>query len=170
MLEKFLTLKVSFLLLHQLHKEFGGLTCPVYLFFLFGVRTLDQVICPWCWLMWHSLLSFFPVSVDLEKLHLVCPVRSPEAYVHKSSPWRKSDQLLVCFGSPKKGSPASKQTISKWIVEAVFTAYEVCSMHSPLSTLYKKCCILKSSIVGGFPSRVLLCGGLGLPTHVHEVL
>lgn len=42
--------------------------------------------------------------------------------MHRSSQWRKSDQLLVCFGSHRK---ESKQTISKWIVEAISTAYEV---------------------------------------------
>lgn len=71
-----------------------------------------------------------PQSADLEKLHLVCPVRAPE---HRCIDLGfQSDQLLVCFGSRKKGSLASKQTISKWIVEAVSTAYEARSMYSPL--------------------------------------
>ncbi len=52
------------------------------------------------------------VSAEEEKLHLLCPVRALNIFNQKSSHWRRSEQLLVCFGSPKKGLPASKQTIS----------------------------------------------------------
>ncbi len=38
--------------------------------------------------------------------------------------WRKNEQLFVCFGPPKKRSPASKQKMSKWVVEAISLAYE----------------------------------------------
>lgn len=78
-----------------------------------------------------------------------------EAYVHSSCPMRKSDQMLVCLGSPKKGCPPSKQTISKWIVEVISIVYEVCSMPLPLliRAHYEECGILEGSIVGGLPSR-----------------
>ena len=81
------------------------------------------------------LPAFHPpphVSADQAKLHLLCPVRALEAYVHRTSGWRKSDQLFVCFGLSKKGSPVSKQTISKWIVEAISSAYEVRNLPSLL--------------------------------------
>lgn len=80
-----------------------------------------------------------------------------EAYVHTSFPVRKSDQMLVYFGSPNKGCPASKQTISKWIVEVISIAYEACSVPLPLliRAHYEECGILEGSIVGSFPSRGL---------------
>jgi len=37
-----------------------------------------------------------------------------------------------CFGSHNKGFPASKQTISNWIVQAISLAYQVYSFPSPL--------------------------------------
>ncbi len=38
----------------------------------------------------------------------MCPVRVLNAYVHRASLWRRADQLLLCYGSPKKGLPAHK--------------------------------------------------------------
>ena len=61
---------------------------------------------------------------DQEKLNCMCPVRALDAYVHRAALWRKTDQLLVCYGPPKRGSPASKQSISRWIVEAINATYE----------------------------------------------
>ncbi|MCI4385498.1 hypothetical protein PGIGA_G00051260 [Pangasianodon gigas] len=46
--------------------------------------------------------------------------------------WRKADQLLVCFGPPKRGFPASKQTLSRWIVESISLAFESSGLPSPL--------------------------------------
>ncbi|XDV14070.1 hypothetical protein PO909_002286 [Leuciscus waleckii] len=59
-----------------------------------------------------------------ERLHRLCPIRALRIYIQRSSSWRKSDQLLVCFGSPKKGLPASKPTIRNWIVQAISSAYQ----------------------------------------------
>lgn len=72
------------------------------------------------------------VSAEQEKLHLLCPVRALDIYISKTSQWRKTDQLLVCFGPPKKKCPATKQTISRWIVEAISMAYVVRGLPSPL--------------------------------------
>ncbi len=55
---------------------------------------------------------------DQQKLNCMCPVRALDAYVHRAAMWRRADQLLVCFGPPKRGRPASKQTLSRWIVDA----------------------------------------------------
>ncbi len=52
--------------------------------------------------------------------------------------WRKSEQLFVCCGPHKKGifkqtfQAANKQTISRWIVDAITTAYESSDLPSPL--------------------------------------
>jgi len=49
----------------------------------------------------------------------------------RAAPWRKSDQMFVCFGSHKKGLP-SKQKTSKWIVRAIYLAYDSSGQPSPL--------------------------------------
>ncbi len=67
-----------------------------------------------------------------EKLNCMCPVRALDAYVHRTALWRKSDQLLVCYGPPKKGFPAAKQTLSRWIVDAIIVAYESSDLPSSL--------------------------------------
>ncbi len=56
---------------------------------------------------------------DQERHNLLCSVRALDAYVHRAALWRKNEQLFVCFGPPNKGSPASMQRMSKWVVEAV---------------------------------------------------
>ncbi len=33
----------------------------------------------------------------------MCPVRALDVYFHRTALWRKTDQLLVCYGPPKKG-------------------------------------------------------------------
>ncbi|KAL0147124.1 hypothetical protein M9458_057648, partial [Cirrhinus mrigala] len=57
---------------------------------------------------------------DQQKHNCMCP----DAYVHRAALWRKSDQLFVCYGPPKKGHPVTKQTLSRWIVDAISTTYE----------------------------------------------
>ncbi|KAI2660347.1 UvrABC system protein C [Labeo rohita] len=69
---------------------------------------------------------------DQQKLNYMCPVRALDAYVHRAALWRKTDQLFVCYGPPKKGYPATKQTLSRWIVDAISTAYESSDLPSPL--------------------------------------
>lgn len=49
---------------------------------------------------------------DQEKLNVVCPVRVLDTYVLKAALWSQTDQLFVCFGSPKRGLTASKQIVS----------------------------------------------------------
>ncbi|XP_053090988.1 uncharacterized protein LOC128318536 [Pangasianodon hypophthalmus] len=69
---------------------------------------------------------------DHRKLNCTCPVRALDAYVHRTALWRKADQLLVCFGPPKRGFPASKQTLSRWIVESISLAFKSSGLPSPL--------------------------------------
>lgn len=70
---------------------------------------------------------------DQEILNLLCPVRALDSYGHRAAQWCKSDQLLVCFGSPRPGPPASKQRISKRIIKAISLAYEAHSLPLPLA-------------------------------------
>ncbi len=72
-------------------------------------------------------------NTDQEKHSLLCPVQALDAYIHRAAMWRKNEQLLVCFGPPNKGSPASKQRMSKWVVEAISLAYESASQPSPMA-------------------------------------
>ncbi|KAI2646506.1 SET domain-containing protein 4 [Labeo rohita] len=71
-------------------------------------------------------------DADQQKLNCMCPVRALDAYVHRAARWRKSDQLFVCYGPPKRGLPASKQTLSRWIVDAICSAYEASDLPPPL--------------------------------------
>ncbi len=64
-------------------------------------------------------------------LHLLCPVRALKIYVDRSSQWRKSLQLLLCFGAGRRGLAASNHTISHWVRDAISLAYEVRSLPSP---------------------------------------
>ena len=80
------------------------------------------------------LQAFCPPPFDdheQERKNKVCPVRVLDAYVLRTATWRKSNQLFVCFGAPE-GAPASKQTLSRWIVEAICLAYESAGHASPL--------------------------------------
>ncbi|KAL0172227.1 hypothetical protein M9458_032538, partial [Cirrhinus mrigala] len=69
---------------------------------------------------------------DQQKLNCMCPVRALDTYVRRAAVWRKSDQLFVCYGLAKKGLPATKQTLSRWIVDAIFSAYESSGLPPPL--------------------------------------
>ncbi len=42
---------------------------------------------------------------DQAKLNCMCPVRALDTYVHRATQWRRSDQLLVCVGPPRRGLP-----------------------------------------------------------------
>ncbi len=83
-----------------------------------------------------TLHSFHPppfASSEDERLHLLCPVRALKLYVDRSKVWRKSPQLLICFGAGRRGLATSKQRISHWVRDAISLAYEVLNLPSPLS-------------------------------------
>ncbi len=69
-----------------------------------------------------------PPFRDADQEKLKCVWR----YVHRAALWRKSDQLFICYGPYKKGHPANKQTLSRWIVDAIITAYESFDLPSSL--------------------------------------
>ncbi len=81
------------------------------------------------------LQAFSPPPIrepDQQKLNCMCPVRALDAYVHRAALWRRADQLLICYGPPKRGLSASKQTLSRWIVDAINIAYESSDLPSPM--------------------------------------
>ncbi len=81
-----------------------------------------------------TLHSFHPppfASGEDERLHMLCPVRALKIYVDRSSHWRKSPQLLVCFGAGRRGLATSKHRISHWVRDAISLAYEVRGLSSP---------------------------------------
>ncbi|XDV42419.1 hypothetical protein PO909_011085 [Leuciscus waleckii] len=145
--EKFLTLKALFLLAISSLKRIGDLqalsVAPSCLEFAPGMvkaflhprpgyipKVPTNVVRP------LVLQAFCPPpfqNADQEANNLLCPVRALDAYVHRAALWRKSDQLFVCFGSPNKGGPVSKQRMSKWVVEAISLAYEAAGQPSPLA-------------------------------------
>ena len=55
--------------------------------------------------------------------HPLCVRRSLKAYVRATRELRKTSQLFCCFGPGKIGAPASKQTISRWLVSCICEAY-----------------------------------------------
>ncbi|KAI2664245.1 Transposon Ty3-G Gag-Pol polyprotein [Labeo rohita] len=69
---------------------------------------------------------------DQQKLNCMCPDLALDTYVHRAAMWRKSDQLFVCYGPAKRGLPATKQTLSRWIVDAISCAYESSGLPPPL--------------------------------------
>ncbi|KAL0154229.1 hypothetical protein M9458_050483 [Cirrhinus mrigala] len=81
------------------------------------------------------LQAFCPppfLDSDQQKLNCMCPVRALDTYFHRAAVWRRADQLFVCYGPLKRGLPASKQTLSRWIVDAISFAYDSSGLPSPL--------------------------------------
>lgn len=78
------------------------------------------------------LQAFSPSSSSEDSnLNLLCPVRAL-MYVDRFSQWRKSLQLLVCFGAGRRGLATSNYTASHWVGEAISMAYKVHHLPSPL--------------------------------------
>ncbi|KAI2653825.1 putative V-type proton ATPase subunit H 2 [Labeo rohita] len=71
-------------------------------------------------------------SPEQERLHLLCPVRALQFYVHRTSQWRKSEQLFICYGGRNRGTAATKRTMSRWLRDAMALAYEALGQASPL--------------------------------------
>ncbi len=85
-----------------------------------------------------TLHSFHPPSFasgEYERLHMLCPVWALKIYVDHSSHWRKSPQLLVCFGAGRCGLATSKHRISHRVRDAISLTYKVHGLSSPLSFL-----------------------------------
>ncbi len=72
-----------------------------------------------------TLLALPPSEQD-QRLNLICPDSTLRIYIECFAPFRQSEQLFVCFGSHNKGTPVTKQRISRWIIDTIMLAY--CSL------------------------------------------
>ncbi len=80
--------------------------------------------------------SFHPLpfaSSEDERLHMLCPVQSLKIYVDRSNIWRKSPQLLVCFGAGQAWACHIKANNFSLGERRISLAYEVRGLPSPLS-------------------------------------
>ncbi|CAM4579207.1 unnamed protein product [Leuciscus chuanchicus] len=77
-------------------------------------------------------LSALPVTEGNMDESSLCPVRALRAYVSRSSVFRQTEQLFVSFSGRSKGLAASKQTLSRWVVDAIALAYTTKGMQCPL--------------------------------------
>ncbi len=122
-----------------------------------------------------TLHSFHPppfASSEDERLHLLCPVRALKLYVDRSKVWRKSPQLLICFGAGRRGLATSKQRISHWVRDAISLAYEARNLPSPLSLRAHSTRGVASSqaLFRGVPLEDLCCGRMVFSAHFCQVL
>ncbi len=58
-------------------------------------------------------LSVFGTSVARPWVESTLPFRALRIYIERSAPFRQSEQLFVCFGGLTKGSPVTKQRLSR---------------------------------------------------------
>ena len=77
-------------------------------------------------------LSALPASDSGDSDNLLCPVRALRVYITRSAAFRRSKQLFVSFGGRTKGLAASKQSLSRWIVDAIAAAYASKHLQCPL--------------------------------------
>ncbi len=77
-------------------------------------------------------LSAHPPSEQDQGLNLLCPVRALRIYIEGFSPIRQSEQLFVCFGGRTKGSPVTKQKLSRWIIDTITLSYSSLGQQCPM--------------------------------------
>ncbi|KAI2665751.1 hypothetical protein H4Q32_022840 [Labeo rohita] len=86
------------------------------------LREQDQVV----------TLQALSSQEDDPNLTLLCPVRALRIYMERTQPFRRSEQLFVCYGGQQKGKAVSKQRISHWLVNAIRMAYLARGLPCPL--------------------------------------
>ncbi len=77
-------------------------------------------------------LSAHPPSEQDQGLNLLCPVRALRIYIEHSAYIRQSEQLFVCFGGRTKGSPVTKQRLSRWIIDTITLSYSSLGQQRPM--------------------------------------
>ncbi|CAM4555573.1 unnamed protein product [Leuciscus chuanchicus] len=77
-------------------------------------------------------LSALPASDSDDSDNLLCPVRALRVYITRSAAFRRSEQLFVSFGGRTKGLAASKQSLSRWIVDSIAAAYASKHLQCPM--------------------------------------
>ncbi len=69
---------------------------------------------------------------DQQKLNCMCPVRALGTYVYRTTPWKNAYQLLIYYAPLNIGLPASKQTLSRWILDAINMSYKSSDLPLPM--------------------------------------
>lgn len=77
----------------------------------------------------HSVLR--PSGIQTRKGCPYCAQCEHWPHLHRAAPWRRSDKLFICVGTSKRGHPATKQTLSRWVVETIVSAYEASELPVP---------------------------------------
>uniref|UniRef100_A0A803JK98 Reverse transcriptase domain-containing protein n=1 Tax=Xenopus tropicalis TaxID=8364 RepID=A0A803JK98_XENTR len=113
--------------------ELSALSCsPPFLIFQEDravLRTapgfLPKVVSPFHINTEISLPSFCnkPSNEKEAKLHRLDVVRALKTYVSRTKSFRRSDTLFVLPSGPRKGLPATKTTLARWIKEAIRRSY-----------------------------------------------
>ncbi len=79
-----------------------------------------------------SSLLVLPITDGEQGPNMLCPVRALRIYLERSSLFRQSEQLFLCFGDRHKGLLATKQRISRWIIDAIALAYASEGLQCPI--------------------------------------
>ena len=64
-------------------------------------------------------------------LFTLCLRRAVYKYLSATKPFRKTDQLLVCYSGARRGYAATKGTISRWVRRCIQEAYKACKKPLP---------------------------------------
>ena len=73
-----------------------------------------------------KLVAFHPPPFHTDedrRLHCLCPARALRLYVQKTGSTRSSSQLFVSYKAGSTHSAVVRASLSRWIVEAIKTAY-----------------------------------------------
>ncbi|KAL0194596.1 hypothetical protein M9458_008168, partial [Cirrhinus mrigala] len=63
---------------------------------------------------------------------LLCPVCALRTYMDRTRSFRRSEQVIVCFGGQQKGNGVSKQRLAHWAFDAITMAYQCQGEPCPL--------------------------------------
>ncbi|XP_054846822.1 uncharacterized protein LOC129337273 isoform X2 [Eublepharis macularius] len=140
-----LTQKVAFLVAVTSSRRVGELSAlrcdPPFLQFFPGtvmlhtsMEFLPKVVSKFHLQQKVVLPSFFPTpsSPGERALHTLDVKRALLFYLHRTKCFRKSPALFLCYSGPRKGSPASAQSISRWIVSTIKLCYQHAGVQCPL--------------------------------------
>ncbi len=78
-----------------------------------------------------TLLAFPPSEQD-QGWNLLSPVSSLRIYIERSTLFRQSELLFVCFGGHTKGFPVTKKRLSRCIIDAIMLAYSSWGQQCPM--------------------------------------
>ncbi len=111
-------------------------------------------------------LAALPPSDEDQELNLLCPIRALKIYLERSTLFRQSDQLFVCFGNRTKGRPVTKQRLSRWIVDAITLACSSLGLHCPIGVRAHSMRGVASSWAWSSGESIAEIYWLGLAVHI----